>query len=138
VEEGADVVVVVELVDEPDASDDDVDAPLVVEVVPSPVETETPPLEVVVEVEEAGRLEPGCSRATTTAITAVAPVAARTTPRVTPRRRDCALALLWGPCASDGRDIDHSPLLAEHRHPTMAASTPAPDALCTSCDIRTP
>ena len=45
VEEGADVDVVVELVAEPDSSDDEVDAPLVVEVVLLPVETDTPPLE---------------------------------------------------------------------------------------------
>ena len=106
VEEGADVDVVVELVAEPDSSDDEVDAPLVVEVVLLPVETDTPPRELVVDAVEAGTLDPGCSRATTTASTAVAPVAASTAPRVTRRRRDCALALLWGLCGSGGRDID--------------------------------
>jgi hypothetical protein len=87
VADGADVDVV-DVVGEPESSDDDVDEPLVVEVVLPPVETETPPLEVVVVAEDVGTLDPGCSRAMTTAITAVAPVAASTAPRVRPRRRD--------------------------------------------------
>jgi hypothetical protein len=86
VAEGADVDVVVEVVGEPESTDDEVE-PFVVEVVLSPVERETPPFEVVVVAEDAGMLDPGCSRATTTAITAVAPVAASTAPRVRTRRR---------------------------------------------------
>ena len=118
VEEGADVVEVVELEDDPASSDDDVDAPLVVGVVRSPDETETPPLEVVVVAEEAGTLDPDVHAPRPRPSRAVAPVAASTAPRVTRRRRDCALALLWGLCVSGGRDIDQS---------TSARGTPPSD-----------
>jgi hypothetical protein len=139
VEDGADVEVVVE-VEGCAASDDDSDELLVVDVVLSPVARVTPPPDAVVDVvsDDAGTLEPGWSRATSTAITAVAPVAASTAPRVRARRRDCALALLLGLCGSGGRDIDRQPLLVGRRHPNTAGSTPAPDALCASCDIRMP
>jgi hypothetical protein len=45
-------------------------------------------------------LAPEWSCATTTPMTAVAPVAARTAPRVRARSRDWAFALLWGVYAS--------------------------------------
>jgi hypothetical protein len=122
------------------SSDDDPGELLVVDVVLPPVAWVTFPPDAVVDVvpDDEGTLEPGCSRATSTAITAVAPVTASTVPRVRARRRDCALALLWGLCGSGGRDIDLQPLLAGCRHPNTAGSTPAPDALCASCDIRMP
>jgi hypothetical protein len=134
---GADVVlvVVVDGFEEPVLSDVVVE-PLVVVVVLWPVEREVLPLDVVdVGSADEGALEPGCWRATTAAITAVAPVAARTIPRVRRRSRDCALDLVSGLFASGGRDIDQQPLLAERRHPNTPASIPPPGALCASCDI---
>jgi hypothetical protein len=74
VEDGAVVVVVAEFED-PTFDGDPVLVELpVVDVVPFPFE---------VELEDGAALEPGCSRATATAITAVAPVTASKTPCVT-------------------------------------------------------
>ena len=127
VEDGAVVLVVLE----GPSSDHGVDEPLDVEVLPS-VGVDVAPLAVE---EEPDELEPGCSRATTTAITAVAPVAASTTPRDRPRSRDCALALFSGPFSSGRCAIDQQPLLAERLNPTSPGSVPAPDTLCASCEI---
>jgi hypothetical protein len=128
VEDGAVVVVVLEV----PPSDDGADELLVVVEVVRPVWADVALLAVV---EEPGELEPGCSRATTTAITAVAPVTASTPQRDTTRSRDCALALLSGPITSGRCVIDQQPLLAERVHPNSSDSTPAQDALCASCDI---
>jgi hypothetical protein len=128
VEDGAVVVVVLEA---PPSSDDRVGELLVVEVVPS-VGADVALLAVV---EEPGELEPGCSRATTTAITAVTPVTASTPQRDRTLSRDCALALLSGPFTWGRCLIDQQPLLAERVHPNSSDSTPAQNALCASCDI---
>ena len=77
-EEGAEFVVVVVL-DDPKSDELVLDEPLVGGVVPC--DWEFPPLEDVSE--DAGALEPGCSRATATAITAVAAVTPSKAPRVT-------------------------------------------------------
>jgi hypothetical protein len=123
--------------DEPESSEeDDPESPLfvvvVVVVVVEPVAPETPvvllPVDVAVE-------DPGCSRATTTPRTTVAPVAARTAPRVSCRRRDCARLRPSGVFGC-GSGISGLGLCSRGRlHPTIPESTPSHGPLWVCCDI---
>jgi hypothetical protein len=79
---------------------------------------------VVVPVES--RLAPGCSSATTTPMTAVAPTAARTDDRVRRRSRTKARWRVSGVDGSDWCCIDP--------HPTTGTSPHSQGPLCMSCD----
>jgi hypothetical protein len=94
-------------------------------------EFEVPVLEVL-DVEPAvpdslgGLLEPGCSSATTTPMSAVSPAAARTAPRVSRRTLACAFARVSGVLASLGSAMWSRPLLSER--PTSHHARIDPDA----------
>jgi hypothetical protein len=110
--------------------------PAVVVVVVSAVEPELPVLELPVlellDVELGvpdslgGLLEPGCSSATTTPMSAVSPAAARTAPRVRRRTLDCACARVSGVLGSLGSAMGSQPLLSER--PTSHHAGIDPDA----------
>jgi hypothetical protein len=98
-----------ELPDEPPLSFEELDPPDVVVVVVSEVEPEPElpvfePADVELEVPDSlgALLEPGCSLATTTPMSAVSPVAARTTPRVRWLTLDCAFSRVSGVLGSLG------------------------------------
>ena len=73
-----------------------------------------------------GLLEPGCSSATTTPMSAVSPAAARTAPRVRRRTLDCACARVSGVLGSLGSAMGSRPLLSER--PTSHHAGIDPDA----------
>jgi hypothetical protein len=73
-----------------------------------------------------GLLEPGCSSATTTPMSAVSPAAARTAPRVRRRTLDCACARVSGVLGSLGSAMGSQPLLSER--PTSHHAGIDPDA----------
>lgn len=88
---------------------------------------------VVVALEVADELAPGCSLATTIPISVVAPAAATTDVRVRRRRRTCACArdsgefsLLFISCAYI--------FSSAHAHPIVPASRQAQSSLWTSCE----
>jgi hypothetical protein len=129
-----------ELLDELPLSLEDEPEPAVVVVVVSEVEPkpepELPvlelPLFVLLEVEPVvpdslgGLVEPGCSSATTTPMTAVSPAAARTAPRVRRCTLDCAFARVSGVLGSLGSAMGSGPLLSER--PTSHHARIDPDA----------
>ena len=73
-----------------------------------------------------GLLEPGCSSATTTPMSAVSPAAARTAPRVRRRTLACAFARVSGVLGSLGSAMWSRPLLSER--PTSHHARIDPDA----------
>jgi hypothetical protein len=95
--------------------------PAVVVVVVSDVEPEPElpvfelsPWDVELEVPDpfGGLVEPGCSSATTTPMSAVSPVAAMTAPRVRRRTLDCAFSRVSGVLGSLGSAMGRGPLLS--------------------------
>jgi hypothetical protein len=124
---GATVVVVVDgVVVEEEPS-------LGVEVEVDDVEVVVDDVEVVSDTVEA-LLDPGCSRATTTPITAAAPVAASTAVRVSRRSRAWARSLPSGVRPALER-VMWGPSLSERPYPNIAKSTSSQDPLWTCCDM---